>query len=289
MIARPLRLGQLLRRTVISPRSVADLLNCHAAALEFRLIVEAIFPDEAAELWQTRQAGATREAARVVAFLRRVETQFFPLYDVEEYDQVVAGIPFVRLGWSYEAFHDVERRLGELLLLVLCQAPVHVRVPLLDWAATHIPPNVLAQVPEGGFPPDALHHRFDGTSCVAVAEFADWLWGETGNAFLNLDDEVAVTDAPWTRETVVDLAAQWQCAQALLDRIEALVAWLEADPATRFAQLVEAALGDDAQLTYQRSRRLYELEITARGLVVIPHDEPAALPLPGGAPTCSRH
>ena len=283
MIVRPLALGQVLRRTVITPRSVAALLTCHNARLEFRRIVHAIFPDAEADIWQAPVGKAGREAARVEAFLRRVEGQFFPTYECEEYDQVVWSIPFVRLGWSYEAFHDLERRLGELLLLVLCQTPVDIRVPLLDWAALHIPPDVLARVPADGFPPDDLHAQFDGTSCAALAEFADWLWGDTDTVFLDMDDEVEVTDAEWTRENVLDLAEQWRRAQAILDRIDALVTWVEANPAVHVAQLLDAALGDDAHLMYERTRRLYELEITPEGLVPIPHDEPTALPLPGGA------
>lgn len=281
MLVRPLALGQLLRRTVVRPRSVAALLACHTSELAFRLIVQAIFPDEATAIWQAGQPGASRETARVEAFLRRVEAQFCPLYEAEEYDQVAWGIPFIRLGWRYEDFHALDRRLGELLLLCLCEAPVDVRVPLLDWAEARVPPEVLTRLPPHGFSPAELHAQFDGTSCVAIAEFADWLWGDTATAFLDYDDEVEVMDADWTLENLLDLAAQWRRAQAILDRIDALAAWLEADPATHFTRLLDAALGQDAGLIYQRTRRLYELEITDRGLVAIDHAE--HLPLPVGA------
>ncbi|MFN8472134.1 MAG: hypothetical protein U0822_08100 [Anaerolineae bacterium] len=272
----------MLRRTVARPRSAAALLACHASELEFRLVVQAIFPDEAADIWQVRQAGTSRETARVEAFLRRVEERFFPVYEAEEYDQVAWAIPFVRLGWSYEDFHDLERRMGELLLLALCEAPVDIRVALLDRAEAYIPPETLARIPPEGFGRDNLHAQFDGTSCAAVAEFADWLWGETGTAFLDLDDEIEVTVAGWSRENVLDLAEQWRAAQGILDRIEGLINWLEADPAARFAQLVNAALGDDTYLLYERTRRLYELEITERGLVPVEHDD-VALPLGAAA------
>ncbi|MFN8472810.1 MAG: hypothetical protein U0822_11525 [Anaerolineae bacterium] len=270
----------MLRRTVARPRSAAALLACHASELEFRLVVQAIFPDEAADIWQVRQAGTSRETTRVEAFLRRVEERFFPVYEAEEYDQVAWAIPFVRLGWSYEDFHDLERRLGELLLLALCEAPTDIRVALLDWAEAHVPSDVLARIPREGFSRAEMHTQFDNTSCSVVAEFVDWLWGETGTAFLDLDDEIEVTDAGWSSQNVLDLAEQWREAQAILDRIEGLVTWLEADPAAHFAQLVDAALGDDTHLLYERSRRLYELEITERGLVPVEHDDVA---LPVGA------
>ena len=217
----------------------------------------------------------SRETTRVEAFLGRIEADLFPVYACEEYDQVVWGIPYVRLGWSFEAFHDLERRLGELLLLVLCQAPVDMRAPLLDWAETHIGRDLLARIPDEGFSLDELHAQFDGTSCAGVAEFADWLWSETGTAFLDLSDDVEVTDAEWSRETVLDLAEQWQRARDILDRIDAQASWLEADPTMHFAQLLEAATGHDARLVYERTRRLYVLEITERGLVPIEHDDGA--------------
>ena len=282
MIVRPLALDSLLRRTAARPRSAAALLAGHASQLAFRHIVEQVFPDAAADIWNAQRPGESRETTRVEAFLGRIEANFFPVYACEEYDQVVWGIPFVRLGWSFEAFHDLERRLGELLLLVLCQAPVDMRVPLLDWAEGHIPRDLLARIPDEGFSLDEVHSQFDGTSCTSVAEFADWLWSETGTAFLDLSDDVEVTDAEWSRENVLDLAAQWQQARDILDRIDDLATWLEADPAAHFAQLLDAALGHDARLVYERTRRLYVVEISERGLVPIEHDD-GAIALPVGA------
>ena len=280
MIVRRLALGYMLRRTVARPRSAAALLAGHASQLTFRRIVEQVFPDAASDIWNTRRPGESRETARVEAFLGRIEADFFPVYACEEYDQVVWGIPFVRLGWSFEDFHDLERRLGELLLLVLCQAPVDMRVPLLDWAEAHVPRDVLARIPNEGFSLDELNAWFDGTSCAGVAEFAYWLWSETGTAFLDLSDDVEVTDAEWSRENVLDLAEQWLRARDILDRIDALATWLEADPTVHFTELLDAALGHDARLVYERTRRLYVLEITERGLVPIERDDGAvALPL----------
>ena len=282
----PLSLAKALRRTVVAPRSIAALLASHEALLQFHALVRDLFPDHAEAIWNAQLPNEPRETARVQAFVQRVQADLFPLYEGDEYDQLVWRIPFLRLGWNLEDYHDLERRQGDLLLLTLCQAPVDVRVPLLEWARAHVPPDVLRQIPDGGFPLDDLHAAFDATSCVAVADFAAWLWGETGSVFLDLDDEVEIVDAEWTRDNVVELTAQWQQAQAILDRVESLAHWLEADPTSHFRLLVEAALGQNAHLVYQRSRRLYELEITEHGLVCPRDDgegEPLALSV-GAAP-----
>jgi len=68
-------------------------------------------------------------------------------------------------------------------------------------------------------------------------------------------DEETEADIEWTRENVLELAAQWRRARELLDRVGALARRLEAEPPARFARLLEAALGQDAHLSYERATR----------------------------------
>jgi len=276
-------LGRKLRRAPVSPASVAALLGSHEAYLAFRRILREIFPEEESEILAAHQAGGSRENARVWEFLHLVEARYFPIYEVDEYEQVVCGIPFVRNSWGYDRFHELDLRTGELLLFALCAQPFDpghdTRLSVLDAAEAHVPRHVLSEIPEQGFDPAGLHERLDGTPYVAAAEFADWLWEATDTAFLDLDDEVEVVDADWTREIVLNLAEQWRRASGILDRIAELASWLEANPPVHFSQLLDAALGRDAHLDYQRIRRFHACEITQKGLVPIPHDEPIALPL----------
>jgi hypothetical protein len=130
--------------------------------------------------------------------------------------------------------------------------------------------------------PTDLHTRLDGTPYAAAAEFADWQWGQTETIFLDADDEIDV-DVEWTRENVDALAEQWRRAEEILDRITTLTTWLEADPSTRFARLVDAVLERDHHLAYLHERRYYAFEITPDGLVAVQPDEPDAGPLPIGA------
>jgi hypothetical protein len=92
--------GRSARRP--SPRcSNAALLERHEAFLAFRVIVREIFPDAEAEIMAARENGASRETARCWAFVHNVEAELFPVYEVEEYEQLVYAIPFVPNGWSY--------------------------------------------------------------------------------------------------------------------------------------------------------------------------------------------
>ena len=281
MIVRPTTLGQALRRTPVTPSSVAALLDGHAAQVEFRRIVEEIFPEVAAEIMAARHPGERREQARVAAFIDRVGTELFPVYEVEEYDQVAGGVPVTRNGWNYERHHDLDLHPGELLLATLC-APAYddgARLALLDAAEQHVTRALLAAIPEGGFTPTDLHARLDGTPYVAAAEFADWQWGQTETIFLDTDDELDV-DVEWTRENVAVLAEQWGRAEEILDRITALTRWIEADLPAHFARLVDAVLERDHHLAYLQERRCYAFEITPEGIVAVRPDEPDAIPLP---------
>ena len=67
------------------------------------------------------------------------------------------------------------------------------------------------------------------------------------------------------------------------DMIAEGVHYLESDPPARFTRLLDAALGRDAHLSYERARRYYACEVTEQGLVAISHDKADAVALPLGA------
>lgn len=278
MIASPDALGRLLRRLPPTPTSVAALLGGHDDYTEFRRVVREVFPESAVDILAAGGGTARdREYARVTAFLNKVQTELFPTYDLERYEDVHFGIPFLRFGWSYDRFHDLDFPAGQLLLFALCAQPYatgsDTRVPLLDALTRHLPRELVAQIPEEGFTPATLHERLDGTDLAAAAEFADWLWGQTDTCFLDFDDEVQVADAEWRREVVDDLAGQWRKAEGILDRVAALEHWLIAAPAERYARLLDAALGRRPRSDTERQGRPHDCEITAGGLVPSPHDQ----------------
>lgn len=273
-----------MRVAPLAPTSVAALLGNYEAELTFRRIVREIFPDDRDEILVTGRGREHQEHTRVWAFMQRVESTCFPVYELDEYDQVACGIPFVRNGWSYERLHELDMRPGELLLFALCAQPFapgfDSRIPLLDACEALVPPTLLHDIPESGLSSAQLHEQLDDTPYAAAAGFADWVWGETGTVFLDFDEDIEVVDAEWTRETVLELAEQWQRAEPILNGIDALASWLEADPPKRFSRLVDAALGRDAHLEYQRMRRLHAYEITEAGLVPVDHTgDIVALPL----------
>jgi hypothetical protein len=76
-------LGRALRRTPVAPTSVAALLEGHEGYLAFRAVVREVLPDAEAEILAAAERGGNRESARVWALLHRVETEHFPVYELD--------------------------------------------------------------------------------------------------------------------------------------------------------------------------------------------------------------
>jgi hypothetical protein len=182
VIVGPAALARRLRPRVVAPTSVASLLADHEAAAAFRRLVEELFPADWRALWDAREEGADREAARVWAFSARVGAELFPVFECEQYAQVAFEVPVVRFGWSFDRYHDLSDRPGEHLLLALCAAPFTVddgaRLAVLDAAEALVGRELVARVPVAGFEPAVLHERLDGTPYTPAADFADWLFGQ---------------------------------------------------------------------------------------------------------------
>lgn len=250
------------------PRPSAVARSLRGGAVEFRAVVDLVFPADGDALMAAHRPPLNRAASRVDAFLARVAGELFAAYqpdfddaywEGEEYDQVTRGIPFVRFGWTLEERHELQVRAGYLLLMALCANPDDDllaagwlpggrsddgwRVALLDALALDIgiPADTLARLPRHGADPAELRRRLDGGPFAAAADFACWFRSETGLACLDLgeDDDYPV---PWTRDNVDTLAEEWPRAKALLDRVGELAMWLEEAPADRFPDLVDALL-----------------------------------------------
>src|SRR5690348_16812056 len=107
MIVRPVALAGRLRRAPSRPSSAALLLESQAAMVDFRQIVLELFPEVVAHAILTAAApGLDRMSARLQAFTTEFTQRYFPLEALEEYEQLQAGIPFPRLGWSLDDLQD---------------------------------------------------------------------------------------------------------------------------------------------------------------------------------------
>ena len=92
------------------------------------------------------------------------------------------------------------------------------------------------QIPHGGIPLDALAGGLEGTGFQGAAHACRWLWGETGNFFLDDSYEDGNYDGfvdPWEDELIEQGTGEWRRASALMDSAGRLADWLEEDLAGR--------------------------------------------------------
>jgi hypothetical protein len=219
---------------------------------EFLELVRRYTPDHEAEVM--RAAGPEE---RLPIFARHFKAAYFPLHWVFDgpmdggvgYSYMAESIHTLSLGWGDDDWHDIESRLvGHQLLFALCRCcdgtkhlyDDRVRIPALEACAVHTRKDILTRIPNGGYTREELHRRLDGTEYEAAAKAADWFHNDTGNGFLDYDEEMSqYAQDPWDQESVAALTKLWAEADLLLDQVEALTLWLEKDTNRHFGQLLD--------------------------------------------------
>jgi len=252
--------GAVAPRPPASPRAAAALIERPPPALHCRGLIRLVAPAALDRIWRARRPDCTREAARVAAFLELLRDDWFAVAERQHpayhsYADVTAGIPLARCGWDDEdlaAVHDL--RPGVALLFALAEAVYEdrdYRIGLLDELRSILPDAAVDRVPIDGVPRARLRAALDGGPFAGLANFADWIARATGLEHLDTCFEDGV-ETPWTRANLLRLRGEWPRARAVLDRIDALAEWLEADeahPAPRFDALLTAALGGVPTIT----------------------------------------
>ena len=251
--------GLLLRR----PPSLRELVTLIGYADDyawFAGLVRRLFPEEA-----EAALSAPDIRTRLEGFARLFQERHFPLYApffdywLEEGDEppwtwLRRGIPFELMGFGYDGLHEMwegyREGLSALALLVkppdaYYEEPDGLRVAWLESAAQRIPQETLLRIPQGGIPLDVLNEALEGTGFEGAAQACSWVFGETGNFFLDHNYDDGNYDGfsdPWEDEIIQEGTEEWRKASALIDSVTSLTDWLEEDLSGRFAGLLDFVL-----------------------------------------------
>ncbi len=165
--------------------------------------------------------------------------------------------PFMEEVWAHEVGDDIPEK-GTTLMEIFNGA----KVPLLDMVQRIVGEEVVLRIPEDGWTDKELHLLTDGTLYDGVGDFAAWVMSETGCVTLdtNYDDVEYVEGAGeplfrWTQYNVALLAKEWPMAKQIREKIDRIVEWLEADPNTRFPELLEFLLAEAKQKIKERKKK----------------------------------
>ena len=251
--------GLLLRR----PPSLRELVTLIGYADDyawFAGLVRRLFPGEA-----EAALSAPDIRTRVESFARLFQDKHFPLYApfldfyLDEEDEppwtwLRQGIPFELMGFGYDGLHEMwdgyREGLSALALLVkppdaYYEEPGGLRVAWLESAAQRIPQETLLRIPQGGIPLDALTGVLEATGFEGAAQAGAWVFGETGNFFLDHNYDDGNYDGfadPWEDEIIGEGTEEWRRASALMDSVTSLADWLEGDLPGRFAGMLDFIL-----------------------------------------------
>ena len=269
------RLAGVLLRRPPSLRELVVLVGYAEDYAWFAGLVRRLFPDEAETVLAAPDVGT-----RVESFARLFQERHFPLYapylefclddgDDPPWTWLRRGIPFQLMGFGYDALHEMwdgyRDGLSALALLVqppdsFFSEPDGIRTAWLESAAQRIPQETLIRIPQGGIPLDALAQAVKETGFEGAAQAGAWVWGETGNFFLDHSYDDGNYDGfsdPWEDEIIQEGTEEWQRASALVDSVCRLADWLEEDLPGRFAAMLDFIL---AQLPEQQQEPEHEQE-----------------------------
>ena len=187
---------------------------------------------------------------RVQAFANLFGQRYFPLADIffefEEIGELTRFIPVDVYGMDYDDYHYLtDNRLGHILsaLLVNFEEPEGlvgegVRVTLMEAAEKQVHREVLARIPQQGYPLDDLRQRL-GRRYKGLLYEAEHLCHESSNDFLNVSDESFYSNPPeWDREMVEYLTKEWKGFLKIDKVIVDFWKWLEAKPAERLSTIL---------------------------------------------------
>ena len=236
-----------------SLRDLRDLLLTSENYAEFIRIVTQFTPEIEADVRRT--VGA---AAKMMLFANTFEQRYFPLYPGfadglhDDYYDLCTQIPVVTLSINWDSYHELAEggfRKGLMLAAYIladpyrnADSPEGERVALADACGQLVRKEDLARVPPGGISHDDVHKLLDGTRFEALATVSDILNFDTGDCFHDNDEEAVAQGGPeleWTRENVEDITQGWLKAQAIEEKVGKFYHWLEEDPQTHFAELLD--------------------------------------------------
>jgi hypothetical protein len=231
-----------------APPSIATLV----AALteqddfaEFRQLVRTFTPEYERDILHERTP-----TAQMACFATHFGDRYFPIGGMyaewETYREFLFRIPCQIRGLSYEDYDTIpdQWKPSYILMAYLVESvrdEEDQRVGLAEACMDIVPRELVDRVPANGLSQELAHKLLDGTRFEGLAVMADYIQNDTGNFFMDTDEEMFYsTGGPdWTKEEVEAAKKEWLEADALDARMDKLAGWLEEDMESHFKELLD--------------------------------------------------
>ncbi len=248
-------LSALLRRQA-APPNLGDILawleRSHVAN-DFYDLVRMVLPDMEPQ-FRMSLAG---EVELVADFVRAFETRYFPIHEwdwEDVYEEGGSPIAMLVKGYFIEPFgidpEEYESGAGEwrpavVLLSSLCASTLAgegARLSYIDAARGLVGDDLAGAIPDDPYTVAALEQRLTGTRFAPVITLARKLTCTCGNTWLDTTEEEMMenyTHINWDMPTVETLKEEFDAARLQEQALDELMAWMEEDLPTHFAQLLQ--------------------------------------------------
>ena len=234
-LAQKLMVGPPLLKDIISQLRDGEMMA------EFLSLVREYLPEKEVDILEAPNED------RAGHFAGYFEEKYFPLYAemfmdgddaAEMYLQLLNNIPIMRMGFTFDDYHDLENlRPGFVMLMCLVNCPFGfdegdgALVPIRESTSEQCGKNVVRRIPESGWDAERLEEWLKGTEYACVGMFGQWLHRETGSPWLDMSyEDEGYGDLQWERELVDYMTEQWPKTDKFLGEIGELAAKLESDP-----------------------------------------------------------
>ncbi len=212
---------------------------------DFRELVRTFIPEHEGDILREKTP-----QAQIASFATHFEDQYFPIggkfIEFENYSELLQRIPCEIRGISYEDYDQIGQYWDPpyVLMAYMVKSPYDEegeRIGLAESCMEIVPKELVERVPAKGLPPTIIHTLLDGTRFEGLAIMADYIHQNTGNFFLDTDDEMFYSgEGPeWTMEEVKAATQDWLEADALDAKINKLGEWLKEDLAGHFKELLD--------------------------------------------------
>ena len=261
-------LSLLARKLMCGPPSLGyfiELLEQSESFIGFRDLIREYLPEHEVNIM------AEDLDRRAWRFSQLFGREYFPLHDntlSDEYGigDLLDGIPFQPLGFSYEGYHAfADFRQGYILAFSLMECPWDEgdplglsddeeeangipgpRIPILEAVGGIVGEGLVRLIPARGWSAEDLHTMTDDTEFDGLGLFADWVNRDTGCIHLDtMGESLEMEGLPeWNPDTVGEMTHDWQQATAILDKIHHVALVLEQDPERTFRKLLALLTGN---------------------------------------------
>ena len=196
---------------------------------------------------------------QMACFASHFEDRYLPLHPSfrdemceDDYYELLREIPVIVMGFGWEDYHELDNaRLGVQLMSYLLEPPFEdsdqagERVALFDGFSPEYQREA-QRAPASGVTLNNADHIFKGKKWAGLRNWAKYINMDTGNWFLDNDDEMRYSGMQndWDKETVEAMSKEWLQAQAFYDKMMEFAGWLEDEKegTARFKQTIDFIL-----------------------------------------------